>query len=280
MEEMFKISEFAALTGLSRRQLIVYDHEDILHPAYVDELNGYRYYSVRQVNAAYTIARLREAMISLDDIRAYLTERSPEHLIEMVDKHELFLDRQIEKLMDVKRALQLRRLRARRSLVAEPGTVKIMNVPSRNLFLWPGFPLEGGYRRSMPWEYVRKFYEACRGQGVPGGFPLGIFVDYEQIKTRNWRQAAGFFCHLPVREYPIYYPRLEGLFAVASDFIQKDYPECLYEKLFSFIEENGYQICGNSYEEHLLHFTSDDHAYLVQISIAVEPVAQPLPPQK
>ncbi len=269
MEKIFRISEFAALTGLSRRQLIIYDHEDILRPICVDSSNGYRYYSVRQVDAAYTIVRLRNAKISLSDIRTYMTERSPERLIEMIDKHEMILDRQIEELMNVKRELHLRRLRARRSLAVKPGTVRIMHISERNLFLWPHLPENGEYRRAMPWEYFQAFYEACEKKGVPVGFPLGVFVDAERVRAREWERATGLFCHLPIRQYPVFYNRPAGIFAVASDFIREGYPGYLYQKLFAFVDENNYHICGNSYEEHLLHSLTDDQAHLVQVSVPV-----------
>ncbi len=270
MKKLFRISEFAALTGLSRRQLIVYDQENILHPASIDPENGYRYYAASQLEAAYIIARLRGAKISLDDIRSYLHARSPERLIQVIEKHEAILDRQIEELLNAKRAMRLRRLRAKRSLAAEPGTVKVMYVSEKNLFLWPCLPKSGDYRRAMPWEFVQDFYEACRARGVPVGFPLGIFVEAGLIQERRWERASGFFCHLPVREYPIHFARPPGLFAVASDFIREGYPEHLYRKLFAFLDGSRYRICGNSYEEHLLHSLNEEQSYLVQVSIPVE----------
>lgn len=269
MDNLFKISEFAAITGLTRRQLIIYDHENILHPAWVDSANGYRYYSYRQLEAAYIIARLRDAQVSLDNIRSYLTVRSPERLIEMCDRQEAILNRQIADLTVAKRAMDIRRWRAKRSLSAEPGTVKIMNVAERNLFLWYGFPEDGHYNRSMPWEYIPAFYEACKAKGIPAGFPVGLFVETEQMQERNWERASGFFCHLPVWNYPIVVVRPAGLFAVGTDYIGEGYPESLYQKVFSYIDEHGYRIRGRSYEEHLLHAADGRKPHVIQISIEV-----------
>jgi len=206
----------------------------------------------------------------LDDIRSYLNARSPERLIQVIDKHEAILDRQIEELETAKRAMRLRRLRAKRSLTAEPGTVKFMRVSEKNLFLWSDLPEDGEYRRAMPWEYVQEFYEACREQGVPVGFPLGVFVEADRILERKWDRASGLFCHLPFRGYPTYFFRPPGLFAVASDFIREDYPGYLYQKLFDFLDKSGYQACGNAYEEHLLHSLIGERSYLVQVSVPAE----------
>ena len=47
-KELVKISQMAALNGISRQTLILYDKNGLLKPAYVSEL-GYRYYSIGQI---------------------------------------------------------------------------------------------------------------------------------------------------------------------------------------------------------------------------------------
>lgn len=45
MKNYYKISEFAALCGLSRDTLLHYDHTGVLKPAFVAP-SGYRYYTL------------------------------------------------------------------------------------------------------------------------------------------------------------------------------------------------------------------------------------------
>ena len=53
---MYKISEFARLTGVSVRTLHYYDEIELLSPCSVDEQNGYRYYDDN------SLARMQEIL--------------------------------------------------------------------------------------------------------------------------------------------------------------------------------------------------------------------------
>jgi DNA-binding transcriptional MerR regulator len=74
-----KISEFAKVTGISRKNLIFYDKIGLLSPAMVDEQNNYRYYTYQQIDTVNVITVLREIGMPLKEIKAYLQERSPSH---------------------------------------------------------------------------------------------------------------------------------------------------------------------------------------------------------
>lgn len=111
-----KISEFAALSGISRELLIFYDKSGILHPKWVDPVNGYRYYSYRQIDTASVIVSFRRADIPLESIRDYLLRRSPEHLLEILSQQERTLDRQIQKLRQVRGVVRARLEQTRRGL--------------------------------------------------------------------------------------------------------------------------------------------------------------------
>jgi DNA-binding transcriptional MerR regulator len=66
------IGAFARLTNLTQKALRVYERDDLLTPARVDSHNGYRWYSIEQVNQARLIGLLRGLDMSLDDIRRLL----------------------------------------------------------------------------------------------------------------------------------------------------------------------------------------------------------------
>jgi len=275
MEKYFKISEFAALSGLSRRQLLFYDQEDILHPAVVDPATGYRYYKFSQLEATYIIARLRDAQLPLDDIRDYMKEQSPVRLIEMLDRQERKLDRIIEGIWCAKLIIQSRRKRAAQGMTAEPDTIKLVRLAEEKLFLWPGFPESGRYQRQMPWNYIPEFYTACQFHGIPTGLPLGIYVDFERIKNHDWKSASGFFCHAPDQQSFVCYSRPAGTYAVCTSYIGQNFPEAMYEKLFSYIGDSNLKICGHSYEEHLLHSMTGGMPHIVQVIAQVTPADRP-----
>lgn len=72
MSERWTIGEFSRITHLSIRTLRRYHEQDLLVPAQVDPVTGYRYYTPAQVRPALTIRRLRELDLPLADLRSFL----------------------------------------------------------------------------------------------------------------------------------------------------------------------------------------------------------------
>ncbi|WP_128804293.1 MULTISPECIES: MerR family transcriptional regulator [unclassified Streptomyces] len=72
MSERWTIGEFSQITHLSIRTLRRYHEQDLLVPAQVDPVTGYRYYTPAQVRPALTIRRLRELDLPLADLRSFL----------------------------------------------------------------------------------------------------------------------------------------------------------------------------------------------------------------
>ena len=70
MDKHLKIGEFALLAGVSVKTLRFYADEGLLLPAAVDPKTGYRFYEKDQLADAVRILNLREAGVSLGDIRA------------------------------------------------------------------------------------------------------------------------------------------------------------------------------------------------------------------
>lgn len=76
MSERWTIGEFSRITHLSIRTLRRYHEQDLLVPAQVDPVTGYRYYTPGQVRPALTIKRLRELDLPLADLRSFLEAES------------------------------------------------------------------------------------------------------------------------------------------------------------------------------------------------------------
>ncbi|MFJ9724822.1 MerR family transcriptional regulator [Streptomyces sp. NPDC101209] len=72
MAERWTIGEFSRITHLSIRTLRRYHEQNLLVPAEVDPVTGYRYYTPAQIRPALTIRRLRELDLPLADVRDFL----------------------------------------------------------------------------------------------------------------------------------------------------------------------------------------------------------------
>jgi DNA-binding transcriptional MerR regulator len=76
-DDLMSIGRFARLAGLSVGALRHYDELDLLRPADIDRVTGYRRYGREQLETARTIARLRDLELPLDEIRAVLAMDDP-----------------------------------------------------------------------------------------------------------------------------------------------------------------------------------------------------------
>ncbi len=79
---MFRIGEFSKLGKVTVKTLHHYDDIGLLIPAYVDEFNGYRYYTANQLFELNRIVQLREIGFSLANIAALVEERDTAELLE------------------------------------------------------------------------------------------------------------------------------------------------------------------------------------------------------
>ena len=95
-EELFKITEFAKIASTNRKTLQYYDEIGLFSPAYVAE-NGYRYYSLLQLDQLALIAVLRDLGLPLREIKQSQECGSAEELGHLLEAHS----REIERCMEL-----------------------------------------------------------------------------------------------------------------------------------------------------------------------------------
>lgn len=91
-DELFKITEFAKIASTNRKTLQYYDEIGLFSPAHVAE-NGYRYYSLLQLDRLALIAVLRDLGLPLREIRRYQERGSAEELEHLLEAQSTEIDR-------------------------------------------------------------------------------------------------------------------------------------------------------------------------------------------
>ncbi len=69
---MYRIGQFSKINKVTAKTLRYYDEVGLLQPAFVDEKNGYRYYTSDQLPVLHRIIALRQIGFSIDDILVIL----------------------------------------------------------------------------------------------------------------------------------------------------------------------------------------------------------------
>ena len=74
--KLLTIGQGAAMHGINKKTLMWYDEIGLFLPAFINEENGYRYYSYYQSPILETILLLRELDVSIHEIQNFMKNRS------------------------------------------------------------------------------------------------------------------------------------------------------------------------------------------------------------
>lgn len=122
--------EFAKLMKVSKHTLFHYDDIGLFCPELVGE-NEYRYYSIYQMETFNTILLLKKLGMSLQEIKAFLDERSPERFLSVFDTREKQIDDEIAKLQEMKRWITQRKAKTEYLKTRDFSSVSILPKPRR-----------------------------------------------------------------------------------------------------------------------------------------------------
>jgi DNA-binding transcriptional MerR regulator len=155
--EEVSIGEFARRSRLSVKALRLYDELGVLLPARVDQVSGYRYYDVAQLEAARLVAMLRQLELPLAEIKELLA-RDPVDAAERIAAHW----REVESAHDARRELAdylVNRLSGKRSVMYEVAT---RAIPERSLLC-----LKRNVDPEGAWALGKEFIAVLRERPLP-----------------------------------------------------------------------------------------------------------------
>lgn len=267
-----KISEFAQITGITRKNLIFYDKIGLLSPVRVDPNNKYRYYTYHQIDTANVITVMREIGMPLKEIKEYLYGRTPEKLINMLGVQKDMVQNKIKTLTQISDMLDTRIHLTQKGICAD-GEILLKKSEAMPIFLGPELPetshvLEG-------WCYLEEFYRFCKENGLIRGLPTGTIVRHSDLIEGTFTHPSRYY-YRPVggSSYPNNAEKPKGFYVIGQEHAEYSKSSHLYERLLDYIKKTGLKICGDAYEEYLLDeiSTIDPTQYLLQIAIQVQKV--------
>ena len=278
--------DFAKLCNTNKRTLIHYDEIGLFKPAYIDE-KGYRYYSESQFDVFFTITCLKELGMPLKEIGAFLDQRNPEALKELLLEQQEKIKKEEERLRKIKEVVdtKLSLLSLQESL-----NKRRMNPPEDGLFFRSETAAGHIFLEHMPEEYLVlseplhtndhetiirtlcRHIGYCNRHGLNAGHPYGAMLDVADLRENRLDTYAYFMTkvnNLP-KGHP-FHVKPAGRYAVA--YLLGDYydSEATYAKLFAWIDQNHFQTGQYSYKEAVIDelASASSSEYLTKISIQV-----------
>ena len=264
-DHLYRIGLFAQMNRITVKALRFYEEQGLLLPAKIDEESGYRYYTMSQMETLHRILALKEAGFTIEDMK---------HLNASGDERGFLLRKKkalLEKIAEL--TLQLSKidgyLMAGGNSLSAPVMVKtipetVCAVMRRRIdsydALFEIMPEMGGYMEDAGCTCALPEY--CFTQYLEPGFQEAqILVEVcEAVTEKKADRGCLRFRTIPeTRAACIYH---KGSY--------RDFPKT-YEVILRYIEENGYEICGNireSYIDGVWNKDSEDE-WLSEIQIPV-----------
>lgn len=269
-EYFFKIGEFAEICGVKKATLIHYAKIGLLLPHHIGE-NGYYYYHAGQIYDFEVIALLRGMSVPLGEIKEYMENIS-------IDDCQVILRRRLNELKEQRRYL------AQVEAIVERTLTEIDEVKKQTLGKIEEITFEEDdyyYVYKMPHRTERAAYELkdsrsliqhCKEGFINKSINVTEVVLKENVLNGSFAKTYGGF-RTDSKEGDNIFARPAGTYLTLADYAGGEGIVHVYRRIKAYADENGYEVCGNAYEEDLLsHIVERDrNNYLVRCYIQVRP---------
>jgi DNA-binding transcriptional MerR regulator len=245
MKNRYKISELAKIANVSKQTLIFYHKKDILVPEYIDEENGYRYYSNSQIWDIFFIITLKEAGFSLKEIRNYIKVKNPIKSIKFLEEKICDIDKKIDELKKGKNTIneKISCLKDMLDNLEEKVQIKILKK-MKVYFI--------EIKNSLDQKEVAETYDKIQRIGNKLGIKDIIYITTVEKKELCEKSE------LPLKKIGLFIPEdktiqgeeilEEKSCAVLRHKATFDMIKLSYENIYKFIRDNNYEIYGDSIE--------------------------------
>lgn len=261
---------FARLCGTTKHTLFHYDQLGIFSPAVKGE-NGYRYYTLPQVEVFYVISTLKELDMPLTDIKAYLDRRSPEELVALLEAESAQLEEKIRRLKQMQSLIRRKADLTRAAMAADRTGISLTDQPE---MLLVATSRRTGESVSMAFVSHMQFREA---RHIISPYPVGALLPLDAARMGDAEGYSAFYTRVdrpPRGTVPTVRPA--GQYLTACHTGGYDTTARTYRRMLDWAGARGITLTGPFYEDTLLDELSVDgyDNYVLQMSILTAPPGQ------
>ena len=270
-ESYLTCGEFAALCEVKKQTLFHYDDIGLLKPEIVND-KGYRFYSYRQYETFAVIASLKEAGMSLSQIKDYLNDAdSASRLSAMRDAQEK-VGRKIEHLQLIYDGIDEEIYRAEEADKLYTDRIDLLDLPALDLIRSRDLSTLGDQELIHEVRgFASTFEVACAVIDMHTGEKV-VWDDYvfllayrplvDDAALARLRRGGAMFSE---------YRREPGTFAIAYHRGPFDTAEATYDRALDYCLSQGLTLGRYAYEEYLRNelTASREEDYLTRLCIPV-----------
>ena len=262
---LLSIRDFAEFTRTTRDTLLHYDRIGLLSPVSRGD-NNYRYYSSSQLAIVNVIRTFQQLGMSLEDIGRLRDRRTPELANMVFEKQVEEIDKKIEEWVRARKLLLTLRKAINSAANIDENIITVKFLPAEAIILGD---LNDYSRDRTDYQALLTFYQDInlKYPDLDLNYPVWATYSQDRLLEKDWNHPDRYYFYnpegydrKPAALYAIGYMR--GGYSPNGD---------LYERIVKYIDENGYEICGDAYEEYPLNeiCANDDKDYLIRVMITV-----------
>ena len=266
---LLSISDFAEFSRTTRDTLLHYDRIGLLSPVQRGE-NNYRYYSSSQLAIVNVIRTFQQLGMSLEDIKTLRDHRTPELANMVFEKQIDEIDTKIKEWVSARKLLLTLKKAINSVSNIDERVITVKYLPAEAIVLGD---LNDYSRDRTDYDALLSFYRdiSLKYPDIDLNYPVWATYSQERLKRRDWTHPDRYYFYNPEG----YDRRPASLYAIG--YMRGGYNPNheLYEILYEYISKNGYEICGDAYEEYPLNeiCATDDRDYLIRVMITVREVS-------
>ena len=245
MKNFYTISEVANFFNISRQTLLYYDQIGIFKPAFIDEKNGYRFYSREQFSNLSFIISLKKSGFSLNNIKEYFKSRNPKESLLFLEEKILDIDSKINELLNSKETIKNKINELNKIIESDEPTPIIKELDDIKII-----PI----KVSSPYDNLEYEKAYLKLKNIIDKLPFKNIPFFSSVSKKNIIYSNNMMMNSIGAVIPIDFSYNEakifngGTFVTMKHIDIYDNIKFTYYKILDFIEKNNYKIIGDSRE--------------------------------
>ena len=257
-------AQFAKLHEVNKRTLHYYDDIGLFCPLTKEE-NGYRYYDISQSIDFEYIRMLKELNMSIKEIEMYRKQPTPDNFLKIADTKEQELDKEIQKLKNIKRILQAKKEQIVFGESLREQEIRVEECKSERILTFPyDFSEDDIYQIFSPLKSTWGIEQIRMG--------IGSFISLDNVYNMNFTKYDGIYTiALNNKSVSNSFIKPKGRYLCGYQKGTWDKLPEMYQKMLDYSKKHDLELTGYAYEVGLNDFViSNPNDYVTKIMIKIE----------
>lgn len=257
-------TQFAKLHNVNKRTLHYYDSIGLFSPNAKGD-NGYRYYDLSQSIEFEYIRMLKDLNMSIDEIKSYIKNPTPERFMEIAYIKELEIDILIKKLKHTKKIFQTQRTQIDFCKTLKDSNVEIIECKEEKLLFLPYDFSDDDI--SSTFSYMKDIWSIEQIRMGVGGM-----ISIDKVMNNDFEIYDGIYTpvlsNVPGQNI---FRKPKGKYVCGYHKGKWNTLPSAYQRIIAFANQNHLKLTGYAYEIGLNEFViSKEEDYITKIMIKIE----------